>query len=118
VLLDRRTCDPLYRKALRVAVGATLRVPYAIVDELAEAVDLLRHHGFTTLALTPGPDAADLRSLTPPPRVALLLGSEGPGLQPPTLARADLRVRIPMHVGNDSLNVAATAAIALWAIGA
>ncbi|RYE82787.1 MAG: RNA methyltransferase, partial [Myxococcales bacterium] len=80
VLLDEVTCDPLYRKAIRVSVGASLFVPFARLHH-ERTVALLQAHGFTVLALTPADDAVDLSTLgAPPGRVALLLGAEGPGL--------------------------------------
>jgi tRNA G18 (ribose-2'-O)-methylase SpoU len=111
--------DPLYRKALRTSMGASLRVPYAMQD-WDDGLDTLGRAGFARLALTPGPDAETLDAvaarLAPGRPVALLVGSEGQGLRPETLTAADERVRIPMVPGADSLNVAASAAVALWAL--
>jgi tRNA G18 (ribose-2'-O)-methylase SpoU len=110
VLLDPRCADPLYRRSVRVSMGHVLRVPFAALpapwpDSLVLPADC------TTIALTPaGPTA--LRDVPPPPRWAVLLGAEGPGLTEAALARADLRVRIPMAPGVDSLNVATAAAVA------
>ncbi|MBE7217789.1 MAG: RNA methyltransferase [Caulobacteraceae bacterium] len=111
VLLDPACCDPLYRKAIRVSVGAALRTPYARLSPDEDALALLGRHGFEALALTPS-GAEPLHRLAPPPRAALLLGAEGPGLAPALLARART-VAIPMAAGFDSLNVATAAAIAL-----
>ncbi|HYD45311.1 MAG TPA: RNA methyltransferase [Phenylobacterium sp.] len=109
VLLDETSCDPLYRKALRVSVGGVLETPFARVTA-AELPDLLADAGFETVALTPtGEERLD--SLRLNGRVALLLGAEGPGLAPALMARAR-RVRIEMRPGFDSLNVATAAAIA------
>jgi tRNA G18 (ribose-2'-O)-methylase SpoU len=109
VVLDGRSADPLYRRSVRVSLGHVLSVPHARserwLDELEEA-------GLELVALTPDPAAEPvdvLRGLGP---VALVLGAEGPGLSPTTLARAHRRVRIPMAAGVDSLNVATAAAIA------
>lgn len=110
VLLDETCCDPLYRKALRVSVGATLTVPFARVRG-EELPDLLAAQGFEAIALTPAGEGR-LDSLRPNGRMALLLGSEGPGL-PPALLAAAKRVRIEMQSGFDSLNVAAAGAIAM-----
>jgi tRNA G18 (ribose-2'-O)-methylase SpoU len=123
VLLDPRTADPLYRKAIRVSMGASLRVPFARATPWPEAIELLRARGFAIWALTPRPDALDLaawikRAEAPPQKVALLLGTEGQGLSEGALARATERVRIPIAEGVDSLNVATAAAIALFAIRA
>lgn len=113
VILSPRSCDPLYRKALRVSMGHALRVPFAIADDWPATLDAVSRAGFTLAALTPDAGAVDLASVRWPARTALLLGAEGPGLRPETLARADLRVRIPMAPGADSLNVATAAAVAL-----
>ena len=109
VLLDSACCDPLYRKAIRVSVGAALSLPYARVDEDLPA--LLERHGFEALALTPAA-AEPLARLRRPKRAALILGAEGPGLPDPLLARTRT-VGIPMADGFDSLNVATTSGIAL-----
>ncbi|MEX2219566.1 MAG: RNA methyltransferase [Phycisphaerales bacterium] len=113
VLYSPRTCDPFYRKAIRVSVGTALRVPSARLDPWPEALSVVREAGFTLVALTPHPAATPLDRLPPVPRPALLLGAEGPGLSGAALARADLRVRIPIAPEVDSLNVAVAAAIAL-----
>jgi tRNA G18 (ribose-2'-O)-methylase SpoU len=112
VLLDAASCDPLYRKATRVAVAATLRVPWARLEPLAPA--RLEAHGFATLALTPDRAAPTIDQIDLPPRLALLLGTEGAGLRAHTLLAAGMRVRIPMQPGADSLNVATACAIALY----
>ena len=110
VLLGPRCADPLYRRSVRVSMGHVLRVPFARVERLAP----LRAAGFTVLALTPHPTAVPLSTVDPAaPRLALLVGAEGPGLSPEALAAADLLVRIPMAEGVDSLNVATAAAIAI-----
>ena len=111
VLLDSGCCDPLYRKATRVSVGATLRVPTARLDAGADPVAVLERHGFTVLSLSPS-GSETLSRLPRPDRVALLLGSEGPGLPAAVLARTRT-VRIPMAEGFDSLNVATTSGIVL-----
>lgn len=109
VLLDPTCCDPLYRKAIRVSVGATLLVPTARVT--GDAVDLLTRHGFEALALSPA-GTTPLADLRRPARTAALFGSEGPGLPAALLARVRT-VRIPMAGGFDSLNVATTSGIVL-----
>jgi len=119
VLLSPRCADPLYRRSVRVSMGEVFAVPYARLEPWPAAIETLGAAGFTTLALTPAVDASDLSGLTPAPgeRYAVLLGSEGPGLTDGALALAQARVRIPMAHGVDSLNVAATAAIACYVLG-
>ena len=118
VVLDPTSADPLYRRAVRVSMGAVLQLPYARATDWPADLELLRAAGFQLLALTPDPTAVDLRSLSfvPDDKVALLLGAEGPGLSSAALGAGDLAVRIPMHHGVDSLNVAAAAAVACYAL--
>jgi tRNA G18 (ribose-2'-O)-methylase SpoU len=111
VLLAGDCCDPLYRKAIRVSVGATLTVPFARFAPGEDPVAALAAAGFEALALSPA-GRERLSAVTPPARAAVLLGAEGPGLPPEVLARART-LRIPMSPGWDSLNVAAAGAIAL-----
>ncbi len=111
VLLDATSCDPLYRKAIRVSVGAALKVPFADFADPAELAGLLDRQGFAQLALSPR-GATDIRAVAPAGRLALYLGSEGEGLPQALLARLT-SVRIAMARDFDSLNVAAASAIAL-----
>jgi tRNA G18 (ribose-2'-O)-methylase SpoU len=111
VLLDADCCDPLYRKAIRVSVGAALIVPFARLRRDEDALALFDRHGFTALALSPS-GTTDLRDLAPPKRAAVLLGAEGPGLPAEILARA-VSLRMPMAAGFDSLNVATASGIVL-----
>jgi tRNA G18 (ribose-2'-O)-methylase SpoU len=111
VLLDATCCDPLYRKAIRVSVGAALKVPFARFGHEVDPLGLLESAGFTALALSPGGEQA-VATLTRPGRAAILLGAEGPGLPPDLLKRART-VTIPMAPGWDSLNVATASAIVL-----
>ena len=111
VLIDAATCDPLYRKAIRVSVGAALIVPFARVPEGAALAELLARHGFETLALSPAGREA-LSAVVPGARTALLLGTEGAGL-PPGILAGSRTVAIPMRAGFDSLNVATASGIAL-----
>jgi tRNA G18 (ribose-2'-O)-methylase SpoU len=112
VLLDESSCDPLYRKAIRVSSGASLWLPFAHGGSGGDLIEAAEARGYEVWALTPGPEAAPLPSLNVPGRVALLLGAEGPGLPRELIARAR-PVRIPMTEGFDSVNVATAAAIAL-----
>jgi tRNA G18 (ribose-2'-O)-methylase SpoU len=120
VLLDPRCADPLYRRSVKVSMGAVFAVPWARLTPWPAALADVRALGFSILALTPGLEATSLADLTPEvtDRAALLLGAEGSGLSAAALAAADLRVRIPMAAGVDSLNVAAAAAVAFYAVGA
>ncbi len=115
-LLGARCADPLYRRAVKVSMGAVFSLPYARLDDWHDAPGLLRRHGVTTVALTPGPDAVDVSTIGALPRSALFVGAEGEGLSDHWLRSADLRVRIPMAAGIDSLNVAAATAVACWAL--
>ena len=111
VLLDDACCDPLYRKAIRVSVGAALTVPTARAGDAAALVATLATAGFEIVALSPG-GAVELDAFVPGPRTAVLFGAEGPGLPPEVLARVR-SVRITMAGGFDSLNVATTSGIVL-----
>ncbi|GAA1955539.1 RNA methyltransferase [Catenulispora subtropica] len=119
-LLTPRCADPLYRRSVRVSMGTVFALPYARLETWPGGLRTLADHGFRTIALTPGPTAVDLPQLRfgPEEKVALLLGTEGDGLSDQALEAADLRVRIPMAAGVDSLNVAAAAAVACYAIAA
>ena len=119
VVLCPECCDPLYRRSVRVSMGHVLHVPTARASSTAGAIAELRERGFTVVALTPQPDAEPVDVLRDPTLgpVALLVGAEGPGLRPETIAAADRCVRIPMAHGVDSLNVAAAAAIAFYEAG-
>lgn len=111
VLLDAACCDPYYRKALRVSVGHVLSVPSARFAGGEDPVGRLAAHGFEMLALTPSASER-LVDVVRPARVAVLLGTEGPGLPAEVLARTR-GIAIPMAAGVDSLNVATTAGIVL-----
>ena len=111
VLLDDRCCDPFYRKAIRVSVGAVLRTPMAAGLDAAGAIDGLKAAGFRVLAMTPS-SPAPLHLASRGGRTAIVLGAEGPGLPNQLLARCE-PIGIPMSGGFDSLNVATAGAIAL-----
>lgn len=111
VLLDETCCDPLYRKAIRVSVGAVLKVPFAMANDVGSIVEFLDRAGFEQVALSPS-GTVDIRDAPRPDRLALYLGSEGEGLPGAILSRLQT-VRIGMAGGFDSLNVAAASAIAL-----
>jgi tRNA G18 (ribose-2'-O)-methylase SpoU len=119
VLIDPTCCDPLYRKAIRVSMGRTLMIPFARLTPWPEGLARVRAAGFTILAMTPRPDATPIDAIDPAryPRLAILLGTEGPGLTEGALAAADIPVRIPIAQGVDSLNVNVAGAIALQRLG-
>lgn len=116
VLLDPACADPLYRKAIRVSVGAALRVPFARAESTEALLDALEAGGFAVFALTPRGETR-LPDLRPSPRTAVLFGTEGEGLPDAVLARCRT-VRIDMAGGFDSLNVATTSGIVLHALSA
>jgi tRNA G18 (ribose-2'-O)-methylase SpoU len=119
VLLSPTTCDPLYRKAIRTSMAAVLRVPFARVDDWPGVLTRVRAAGFTIVALTPRQPSEPLHVFAArgrPPKLALLVGTEGAGLTPAAEATADCRVRIPISDCVDSLNVAVAAGIALYAV--
>lgn len=113
VVLNEACCDPLYRKAIRTSMGSVLRTPYARSRDWPRDLAVLKHEGFTIVALTPREDAADLSTCPRRQRMALLVGSEGPGLTAAAHAMADVCVRIPIRADVDSLNLATATGIAL-----
>ncbi|HEV2544773.1 MAG TPA: RNA methyltransferase [Methylobacterium sp.] len=116
ILLDPDCCDPLYRKAIRVSVGAALLVPFARLPRGEDPIALLDRHGFTPIALSPA-GVTPLDEYAPRPRNAVLLGAEGPGLSTELIDRS-ASVRIEMAAGFDSLNVATTSGIVLHHLSA
>lgn len=114
VLLSPRCADPLYRRAIKVAMGAVFSLPYARLDDWHAAPDLLRDAGFTTVAMTLGDGAVPLDSVDRDHPIALVVGSEGHGLSARWEHESLVRATIPMHPDIDSLNVAASVAIAAW----
>ncbi len=121
-LLAPRAADPLYRRSVKVSMGAVFSLPWARLTDWAGTPDLLRAAGFTTVALTLADDAVDLaevaeRFRAEPGKVAILLGTEGAGLSQRWTVGADVRAVIPMRAGIDSLNVAAASAVACYVLG-
>lgn len=108
--------DPLYRKAIRTSMAASLLLPWAEAGAWPDALGRMAAAGLSIVACTPDPAAPSLHEVALPRRAAVLVGAEGPGLTAAAIARADLRVRIPMHGAMDSLNVATAAAIVLAAL--
>jgi tRNA G18 (ribose-2'-O)-methylase SpoU len=117
VLLSADCADPLYRKAIRVSMGGTLRTPFARIDNWPDALGSLRRAGLASLAFSTSPGGSELSELTREDRsegrFVVLFGAEGDGLLPATVAAADQLVRISMAEGVDSLNIATASGIAL-----
>lgn len=118
VLLTPACADPLYRRAVRVSMAATLQVPWARLPDWPEAGPLIRNSGCELVAFALQDDAEELSDfvLDLPTKVALLFGTEGAGLSRRALASATRKVKIAMDNDVDSLNVATSAAVALWAV--
>lgn len=117
VVLTRNACDPLNRRAVRVSMGSVFLVPWTMwQDEEESLIDALHEMGFSTLAmaLTDQSIPLDSEVLRTVPRLAIIMGTEGDGLPQESITAADYVVRIPMHHGVDSLNVAAASAVAFW----
>ena len=117
VVFGSGCADPLYRRAVRVSMGHALLVPYARATSWPADLMLLRENGFRLLAMTPNSEAsplAEAMAAARDDRVAVVVGAEGPGLKSATLRLSDVRVRIPMSRGTDSLNVATAAALAFY----
>lgn len=118
VLVTPECADPLYRRSVRVSMGTVLQVPWTRLPNWSEAGALFRQHGFEIAALALEDDAVTLREFAAkrPDKVALLLGTEGHGLSRAALRESGHKIVIPMHHEVDSLNVAATSAVALYAL--
>ena len=117
VVFGSGCADPLYRRAVRVSMGHALLVPFARATDWPADLKTLQQEGFRLLAMTPGSDAATLPAAMAAvhgERAAILVGAEGPGLSHAAMKASDLRVRIPMSRGTDSLNVATAAALAFY----
>jgi len=118
VLLTRGCTDPLYRRAARVSMGTVFQIPWTFLDQWPEDIAVLKQHGFTVAAMSLADDSVSLRDLriSPSDKIALVMGTEGPGLPAETVEACGLSVKIPMAHGVDSLNVAAASAVAFWSI--
>jgi tRNA G18 (ribose-2'-O)-methylase SpoU len=124
ILFSPTCCDPLCRRAIRVSMGTVFQIPFARIGEGEDGwprggIELLKSYGFTTLALALRDDtlAIDDPRLRSSERLAMILGTEGTGLDPETISLCDHTVKIPMSHGVDSLNVAAAGAVAFWELG-
>ncbi|KAG4071803.1 hypothetical protein HA402_010397 [Bradysia odoriphaga] len=118
VLVSPRCADPLYRRSVRVSMGTVFQVPWTRITDWDAGISAVRDAGIEIAALALREDAVDLADYVDrrPSRTAVLLGSEGDGLSAHALDTANVVVTIPMAGGVDSLNVASTAAVALWAL--
>ncbi|MBR6701697.1 MAG: RNA methyltransferase [Clostridia bacterium] len=122
VLLTYECSDPLYRRAIRVSMGTVFQIPWAFIDKDAwqdKTFGYLKAKGFTSVAMALEDDSVSLEDerLASPDKTAVILGSEGEGLEKRTIELSDMTVKIPMMHGVDSLNVAAASAVAFWQLG-
>lgn len=117
VFVTPRCADPLYRRAIKTSMGNVFNVPWTRTSKMPDTLSALRAHGYTTVALTLSEDSITLDELVERdlPAIALIFGTEGAGVDPRTARQADLRVKIPMEGGVDSLNVAAATAVTFYA---
>jgi len=115
-LIERRGADPLEPRALRASAGAAFRLPWTFVDDVPKALEELRARGLALLAATLSERSTSLVGFDPPKRFAILVGNEGYGLPPEICERVDRELTIPMTPGADSLNVAASSAVFLYAL--
>ncbi|MFE7530625.1 TrmH family RNA methyltransferase [Kitasatospora sp. NPDC057542] len=117
ILLTPRCADPLYRRSVKVSMGAVFQVPWTRLEAWPKDIEILRSAGFTVAALCLSDKAITLDELASrdDEKLALVFGTEGDGLAATTLASVDEHVRIPMDAGVDSLNVAAASAVAFYA---
>lgn len=116
LLIDQHCADPLYRRAIRTSMGTIFSLPWTRLPDWPKSAQLIHDAGLTIIALTPDASAKSVSEISLPERFVLVLGTEGDGLRNTTSATADLLVRIPMKEGIDSLNVAAAAAVAMYAL--
>jgi len=117
VVFGAGCADPLYRRAVRVSMGHALLVPFARAETWPGDLKLLQDNGFHMIAMTPGEGSvpiAEAMGGLGDHKVAVLVGAEGPGLAEHTMRSCDMRARIPMSRGTDSLNVATAAALAFY----
>ena len=123
VILTGGCSNPLYRRASRVSMGTVFQIPWTFVDNFViwpeEGMKILRELGFKTAAMALKEDSASIDDpeLMKEDKLAVILGTEGDGLAPETIADCDYTVMIPMSHGVDSLNVAAASAVAFWQLG-
>ena len=122
VIVTSDSADPFYRRSSRVAMGTVFQVPWTYIDAKTwqhAGIDLLHQAGYQTaaMALRHNTVSIDDPKLTAVDRLAIIMGSEGPGLKEATIEQSDFTIKIPMAPGVDSLNVAAASALAFWELG-
>lgn len=122
VIVTSDSADPLYRRASRVAMGTVFQVPWTYIDAKvwqSEGISLLHHFGYQTAAMALRHNTVSIADprLDKVDKLAIILGSEGPGLREKTIIQSDFTIKIPMAAGVDSLNVAAASALAFWELG-
>lgn len=122
VVVTSDSADPFYRRASRVSMGTVFQVPWTYVDAKlwqAEGISLLHRLGYQTAAMALRHNTVNIDDpqLDQMDKLAIILGSEGPGLREKTIAQSDFTIKIPMAPGVDSLNVAAASALAFWELG-
>ncbi|MCH3921351.1 TrmH family RNA methyltransferase [Limosilactobacillus sp.] len=122
VIVTSDSADPLYRRASRVAMGTVFQVPWTYIDAKVwqeKGISLLHHFGYQTAAMALRHNTVSIADprLDEVDKLAIILGSEGPGLREKTIAQSDFTIKIPMAAGVDSLNVAAASALAFWELG-
>ena len=118
VCVDATSCDPYYRRAVRVSMGQVFATPHVRVNSVLDTIEYLHRIGYVTVALTPNMDSKELSSALQGIKgpIAFIAGSEGMGLTTKVLDSASFKARIPMQANVDSLNVATAVAIALYAV--
>jgi tRNA G18 (ribose-2'-O)-methylase SpoU len=118
VLITPECADPLYRRSVRVSMGTVLQVPWTRIASWPSGLQDLKDAGFVVASLALTDDSVSLAELAAEnhEKLAVVFGTEGHGLTPATIAARDRVVRIPMSHGVDSLNVAAAAAVTLYAV--
>ena len=116
VLVTPSCADPLYRRSIKVSMATVFAVPWTRIDPWPDALNMVKSAGFTCLSMTPDPSAASIHDVNRDQRIAVLLGTEGAGLSDAAFDACDVRVRIPMSGGVDSLNVSAASAITFFAL--
>lgn len=119
VLLTPDCSDPLYRRAIRVSMGTVFQIPWTFFPDGEDWMTFLKEQGFRTVAMALRNDTVTIDDpcLLSEEKLAIILGTEGEGLEEETIDRCDYTVKIPMAAGVDSLNVAAASAVAFWELG-